>query len=164
MRDLPTRAGRRRRSRVTPAAHRTVAVAAATTPLALHGEEGQFTLGDGPTVTASAEGRTVLVPDVLGEVWQLTAPLADRLPGVRTVLALPLGRRKHQLGVITLYFGARMRSRQSGSSTRGAPHSSRSCRSCRPRKPSWQKAMASGQRPSSRGPLSTARSAFSPPA
>jgi hypothetical protein len=77
----------------------------ATTPFALHGEEGQFTLGDGPTVTASADGRTVLVPDVQGDVWQLTAPLAERLPGVRTVLALPLGRHKAQLGVITLYFG-----------------------------------------------------------
>ncbi|WP_179382379.1 GAF and ANTAR domain-containing protein [Streptomyces sp. SA15] len=76
----------------------------ATTPFALHGEEGQFTLGDGPTVTASADGRTVLVPDVQGDVWQLTAPLAERLPGVRTVLALPLARRNLQLGVITLYF------------------------------------------------------------
>ncbi|MCT9081342.1 GAF and ANTAR domain-containing protein [Streptomyces fulvoviolaceus] len=77
----------------------------ATTEFALHGEEGQFTLGDGPTVAASAGGRTVLVPDVQGDVWQLTAPLAERLPGVRTVLALPLGRREVQLGVITVYFG-----------------------------------------------------------
>lgn len=77
----------------------------ATTPFALHGEEGQFTLGDGPTVTASADGRTVLVPDVQGDVWQLTAPLAQRLPGVRTVLALPLGQTKVPLGVITVYFG-----------------------------------------------------------
>ncbi|MFD9196298.1 GAF and ANTAR domain-containing protein [Streptomyces phaeochromogenes] len=77
----------------------------ATTEFALHSEEGQFTLGDGPTVTASADGRTVLVPDVQGDVWQLTAPLAQRLPGVRTVLAQPLGLRRAPLGVITVYFG-----------------------------------------------------------
>ncbi|MFF5483555.1 GAF and ANTAR domain-containing protein [Streptomyces sp. NPDC012935] len=76
----------------------------ATGPLALQGEEAQFTLGDGPTITASACGRPVLVPDLRTTTLPLSAHLAACLPAARTVLAVPVSLRQVDLGVITLYY------------------------------------------------------------
>jgi GAF domain-containing protein len=76
----------------------------ATDALALHGEEAQFTLGDGPTITASACARCVLVPDLRTATWPLSAHLAACLPPARTVLAVPVSLRQNALGVITIYY------------------------------------------------------------
>jgi hypothetical protein len=76
----------------------------ATGALAEHGEETQFAQGNGPTVTASAYRRPVLVADMRTSTWLVASQLAAHLPGVGTVLALPVSLRKIHLGVISLYY------------------------------------------------------------
>jgi GAF domain-containing protein len=76
----------------------------ATGPVAEHGEEAQFALGDGPTITASACSRPVLVPDLRTSSWPLHTQLAASVPGVRTVLALPVSLRQVHFGAISLYY------------------------------------------------------------
>ncbi|MFD3580448.1 GAF domain-containing protein [Streptomyces sp. NPDC058644] len=76
----------------------------ATSPLARQGEETQFTLGDGPTITASACAHPVLVPDLRTSTWPLNTQFAEYLPTARTVLAIPVMLRARDLGVVTLYY------------------------------------------------------------
>lgn len=76
----------------------------ATGPLAGQGEESQFTLGNGPTITASACAHPVFVPDLRTSTWPLNTQLAEYLPTARTVLAIPVMLRAMHLGVITLYY------------------------------------------------------------
>lgn len=73
-------------------------------PLAMPGEEAQYTLGAGPTMEASARRRPVLLPDLTADEWPLAGPLLEQLPRLRTVLALALDAPGLQLGVLTLYF------------------------------------------------------------
>lgn len=68
-------------------------------------EELQFTLGEGPCLTAIASRRPVLVPDLILEgasTWPGYAPAAHRY-GVRAVFAFPLRVGAARLGALDVY-------------------------------------------------------------
>ncbi|MFF4799931.1 GAF and ANTAR domain-containing protein [Streptomyces sp. NPDC001351] len=65
----------------------------------------QYTLGDGPTLQAAREGRTVTEPDLHAAHparWPLFLPAAARTPA-RTIVALPLQIGATTAGVLTGY-------------------------------------------------------------
>lgn len=66
-------------------------------------EQAQFALGAGPTVTASAGQRLVLIEDLATAPWPHGNALHDQQPTIRSVLAVPLHVRQLHLGVLTLY-------------------------------------------------------------
>ena len=67
------------------------------------GEALQTDLGEGPSYTASREGRPVLVPDVdLDVTWPAFGPAASAL-GLRGVFAFPLRQGALHLGALTVY-------------------------------------------------------------
>ncbi|MET9262127.1 STAS domain-containing protein [Amycolatopsis sp. NPDC004079] len=69
---------------------------------ARHAEELQYTTGDGPGITAFAQQRAVIVPDLAATgQWPGFTHAADRI-GVASVLALPLPA-PLRMGVLTFY-------------------------------------------------------------
>ena len=80
-------------------------VLAATDRAARHLEELQFTMGEGPCVDASREGRPVLQPDLLvaaAHRWpEFTASALTA--GVRAIFAFPLQVGAIRVGVLDLY-------------------------------------------------------------
>ncbi|MFD9972316.1 GAF domain-containing protein [Streptomyces sp. NPDC059015] len=79
----------------------------ATDEPALRGEAAQFTLGDGPSVSAALRMRPVLVRDLRGAPCRAGSPLHDGLADVRQVLALPMYVQHAPVGVICLYYTVR---------------------------------------------------------
>jgi hypothetical protein len=75
------------------------------TPLGIDLDTLQYTLGDGPTLQAAREGRTVTEPDLHAAHparWPLFLPAAARTPA-RTIVALPLQIGATTAGVLTGY-------------------------------------------------------------
>ncbi|MEV1052055.1 GAF domain-containing protein [Streptomyces sp. NPDC049887] len=79
----------------------------ATDEPALRGEAAQFTLGDGPSVSAALRMRPVHVRDLRGAPCHTGSPLHDGLADVRQVLALPMYVQHAPVGVICLYYTVR---------------------------------------------------------
>ncbi|MCX4820937.1 GAF and ANTAR domain-containing protein [Streptomyces sp. NBC_01142] len=79
----------------------------ATDEPALQGEAAQFTLADGPSVSAALEMRPVFVPDLRDYHCRTGPRLSEELPDVQHVLALPLYARHTPIGVICLYYAER---------------------------------------------------------
>lgn len=77
----------------------------ATDEPALRGQAAQFTIADGPSVSAALEMRPVFVPDPRDD-WYGDPSLAQGLPYVHHVLALPLHLHllRTPVGVICLYY------------------------------------------------------------
>ncbi|MFG2862279.1 GAF domain-containing protein [Streptomyces sioyaensis] len=76
----------------------------ATDEPALKAEASQFTLADGPSVSAALEMRPVFVPELRDYPCRIGAHLHEELPDTRHVLALPLHARHTPLAVISLYY------------------------------------------------------------
>ncbi len=76
----------------------------ATDESALLGEAVQFTVADGPSVTAALEMRPVFVPDLQSRHRSTGPDLAEELPDVVQVLALPLNACRTPIGVMCLYY------------------------------------------------------------
>lgn len=70
---------------------------------ALLGEAVQFTLADGPSINAALEMRPVLVSGLQNH-HRAGQQLADEVPDVQQVLALPLNERRTPIGVVCLYY------------------------------------------------------------
>lgn len=82
-----------------------VVTAAASSRASLRIEELQFSLGEGPCLTAIASRRPVAVPDLLGvsgALWPGYAPAAHD-HGVRAVFAFPLQVGVSRLGALDVY-------------------------------------------------------------
>jgi hypothetical protein len=76
----------------------------ATDESALLGEAMQFTLADGPSINAALEMRPVLVSGLQNRDSCAGSRLADEVPDVEQVLALPLNERRTPIGVMSLYY------------------------------------------------------------
>ncbi|MEV0965246.1 MULTISPECIES: GAF domain-containing protein [unclassified Streptomyces] len=76
----------------------------ATDEPALRGEAAQFTLGDGPSVSAALRMRPVHVPDLRRAPCRGASPLHEGLADVRQMLALPMHVQRTPVGVICLYY------------------------------------------------------------
>ncbi|MCQ4212578.1 GAF and ANTAR domain-containing protein [Streptomyces longispororuber] len=83
--------------------HTEQALVVHATGIAGPAELAQFTLADGPTVTASATSRTVLIDDLTHTTWPIGGCLSDQLPHIRAALALPVQLGGLCLGTITAY-------------------------------------------------------------
>lgn len=79
----------------------------ATDEPALRGEATQFTLGDGPSVSAALRMRPVHVRDMRRATCRAGSPLREGLADVRQVLALPMYVQHTPVGVICLYYTVR---------------------------------------------------------
>ncbi|WEO93037.1 GAF and ANTAR domain-containing protein [Streptomyces sp. FXJ1.172] len=76
----------------------------ATDESALLGEAVQFTLADGPSINAALEMRPVLVSGLQNRRSTAGSHMADEVPDVQQVLALPLNERRTPIGVMSLYY------------------------------------------------------------
>ncbi|MFI9742419.1 GAF domain-containing protein [Streptomyces sp. NPDC052494] len=81
----------------------------ATDESALRAEAAQFTLADGPSVSAALEMRPVFVRDLRNYPRRTGSCLSEELPGTQQMLALPLHSRHMPVGVICLYYTERTR-------------------------------------------------------
>ncbi|MHC5704729.1 GAF domain-containing protein [Streptomyces tirandamycinicus] len=79
----------------------------ATDEPALRGEATQFTLGDGPSVSAALRMRPVHVPDLRSSPCRAGSPLHEGLADVHQMLALPMYVQRTPVGVICLYYTVR---------------------------------------------------------
>ncbi|AKJ09558.1 hypothetical protein ABB07_05855 [Streptomyces incarnatus] len=76
----------------------------ATDESALLGEAVQFTRAVGPSINAALEMRPVLVSGLQNSHSSAGSHLADEVPDVEQVLALPLNERRTPIGVMSLYY------------------------------------------------------------
>ncbi|AWK11947.1 GAF domain-containing protein [Streptomyces spongiicola] len=76
----------------------------ATDEPALRAEAAQFTLGDGPSVSAALRMRPVHVADLRRAPCRRRSPLREGLDDVRRMLALPMHVQRTPVGVICLYY------------------------------------------------------------
>ncbi|MEU0599951.1 GAF domain-containing protein [Streptomyces sp. NPDC006393] len=76
----------------------------ATDESALLGEALQFTLADGPSINAALEMRPVLVSGLRRRQSGASSYLADEVPDVQQVLALPMSESRTPIGVMSLYY------------------------------------------------------------
>ncbi|MFD0035365.1 GAF and ANTAR domain-containing protein [Streptomyces sp. NPDC055059] len=79
----------------------------ATDEPALRAEAAQFTLADGPSVSAALEMRPVFVGDLRDYPCRTNSRLSEELPDTQHVLALPLHAHQTPIGVISLYYTER---------------------------------------------------------
>jgi GAF domain-containing protein len=83
---------------------RRIETPAATSNVALRGDQLQYELGEGPCLDSIAYHETVLSPDLLKETrWPTWAPQVARELGVRSMLCFQLFTSARSLGALNLY-------------------------------------------------------------